>query len=130
MRASGSEVKIPIERNRSVANSSFRPPVASSTAEPTTSGPHPEIKEGLVEAMTSAYATLIRRQRNASAAFVRWTSPHKRAHEFAWIEPGKEALMFAGRDIRVGPTSTEHESLNKMMATIALNPYERELLYG
>src|SRR6202521_6072024 len=80
--------------------------------------------------MTSAFATLIKRQRNASAAFVRWTSAHKRAHEFAWMEPGKEALMFAGRDIRVGPVSTEHESLNKMMATIALNPYERELLYG
>jgi len=80
--------------------------------------------------MTSAYATLIKRQRNASAAFVRWTSPHKRAHEFVWMEPGKEALMFGGRDIRVGPVSTEHESLNKMMATIALNPYERELLYG
>jgi len=46
------------------------------------------------------------------------------------MEPGKEALMFGGRDIRVGPASPGHESINKMMATIALNPYERELLYG
>ena len=80
--------------------------------------------------MTSAYAALLKRQRNSSAAFVRWTSPHRRAHEFAWMEPAKEALMFAGRDIRVGPESSGYESLNKKMATIALNPYERELLYG
>jgi very-short-patch-repair endonuclease len=90
----------------------------------------PKIKDGLVEALTSAYATLIKRQRNASTAFVRWSSPHRRAHEFTWIEESAEILMFAGRDIRIAPTSPCHESINKMMATIELNPYERELLYG
>jgi very-short-patch-repair endonuclease len=92
--------------------------------------PQPKIREGLVEAMTSAYATLLKRQRNASTAFVRWSSPRRRAHEFAWIEEPIEILMFAGRDIGVGPVSLAHESVNKMMATIELNPYERELLYG
>jgi Cdc6-like AAA superfamily ATPase len=38
--------------------------------------------------------------------------------------------MFTGRDIHIGPTSSAHESVNKMMSTIELNPYERELLYG
>ena len=38
--------------------------------------------------------------------------------------------MFAGRDIRIDPSNSAHESINKMMATIELNPYERELLYG
>ncbi len=90
----------------------------------------PRIKEGLVEAMTSAYATLIKRQRTASSAFVRWTSPHRRAHEFTWIDEEMEILMFAARDVRIDPSNSAHESVNKMMATIELNPYERELLYG
>jgi len=104
---------------------------ANGTDAPTAEVPlQPKIKEGLVEALTSAYATLIKRQRNASTAFVRWSSPQRRAHEFAWIEEDTEILMFAGRDIRIGPVSSAHESVNKMMATIELNPYERELLYG
>ena len=38
--------------------------------------------------------------------------------------------MFAGSDMRIDPSNPAHESINKMMATIELNPYERELLYG
>src|SRR4051812_13592275 len=90
----------------------------------------PEIKPGLVEALASAYATLIKRQRTASAAFVRWASPHSRAHEFAWLDAGRETLLSGGRSLRIEANSVGYEAINKMMATIALNPYERELLYG
>jgi len=90
----------------------------------------PDIKAGLVEALATAYATLIKRQRTASAAFVRWSSPHSRAHEFAWLEPGRESLMSVGSDLTIPPSSAIHDSINKMMATLQLNPYERELLYG
>lgn len=90
----------------------------------------PQIQPGLVEALTSAYATLIKRQRTASAAFVRWTSAHRRAHEFCWIEDGPEVLMSAGKEIRVPSADPIYDSIRKMMATIELNPYERELLYG
>jgi len=93
-------------------------------------GPQPEVPETLVKALTTAYATLIKRQRNASSAFVRWSSPHRRSHEFSWMDEGTEVLMFEGRDISIGPLSATFESLNKMMTTIELNPYERELLYG
>lgn len=88
------------------------------------------MKPGLVEALATAYAALIKRQRTASSAFVRWSSAHSRAHEFAWMEAGHEELMTAGRDIKVGPGSSIHDAINKMMATAQLNPYERELLYG
>lgn len=50
----------------------------------------PTLQPGLLEALTTAYATLVKRQRTASAAFVRWSSSHLRAHEFAWLEPGDE----------------------------------------
>jgi hypothetical protein len=90
----------------------------------------PIIAVGLVNALTSAYATLLKRQRTASAAFVRWTTPGKRAHEFAWMEPGKEIMLSEGKEIRIPSGHPLHDSINKMMATIQLNPYERELLYG
>jgi hypothetical protein len=88
------------------------------------------MKPGLIEALATAYAALIKRQRTASSAFVRWSSAHARAHEFAWMEPGREEVMTSGRDIKVGPESSVHDAINKMMATAQLNPYERELLYG
>src|SRR6202035_1305065 len=78
----------------------------------------------------SAYAELIKRQRTASAAFVRWTSPHARAHEFCWIEDHAEVLMSSAKEIRIGPSDPIYGPLRKMMATLELNPYERELLYG
>ena len=88
------------------------------------------MKPGLVEALATAYAALIKRQRTASSAFVRWSSAHARAHEFAWMEAGREELMTSGRDIKIGPGSSIHDAINKMLATAQLNPYERELLYG
>jgi very-short-patch-repair endonuclease len=90
----------------------------------------PTFQPGLLEGLTSAYATLVKRQRTASAAFVRWSSSHQRAHEFTWLEPGDEVLVSRGNEIRIPPSSPIHDSIQKMMATIELNPYERELLYG
>jgi len=90
----------------------------------------PQIKPGLVEALATTYAALIKRQRTASSAFVRWSTANRRAHEFAWIEIGRETLMTGARELQILPASPIHDQLNKMMATIELNPYERELLYG
>ena len=38
--------------------------------------------------------------------------------------------MSSGKEIRIGPNDPIYGPLRKMMATIELNPYERELLYG
>ena len=38
--------------------------------------------------------------------------------------------MTGTHELRVLPGDPIHDQLNKMMATIELNPYERELLYG
>jgi len=88
------------------------------------------LQHGLVEALTAAYADLIKRQRTASAAFVRWNSSHARAHEFCWIEQQSETIMFSARDLRITPKDPAYQSIRKMMSTIELNPYECELLYG
>ena len=90
----------------------------------------PELQPGLVEALTAAYAALLKRQRTASAAYVRWTPAHSRAHEFAWSEAGDELLLTRGGDIIIDHESPVHTSIQKMMATMELNPYERELQYG
>jgi hypothetical protein len=82
----------------------------------------PELQPGLVEALTAAYATLLKRQRTASAAYVRWTPAHSRAHEFAWFEAGYEALLTKGGDIVIDRESPVHSSIQKMMATMELNP--------
>src|SRR5437762_1714111 len=90
----------------------------------------PTVQPGLVEALTSAYASLIRRQRTASAAFVRWVSPNRRAHEFAWVASGEEQLIRRGKSLLVHPSDPAHEAIRKMSATVELNPYEREIQYG
>jgi very-short-patch-repair endonuclease len=90
----------------------------------------PELKEGLVEALTAAYATLLKRQRTASAAFVRWTAAHTRAHEFAWVAAGRETLLHGGEKLKIEQASPIFSSIQKMKATIELNHYERELQYG
>ena len=90
----------------------------------------PEVQPGLIEALTSAYATLLKRQRTASAAYVRWTAAHSRAHEFAWFEGGNETLLTKGGNVVIEQGSPVHSSIQKMMATMELNPYERELQYG
>lgn len=90
----------------------------------------PEIDQGLVEALTSAYSALLKRQRTASSAYVRWTAAHSRSHEFAWLEEPQEPLLLNGRSLRVKVGSPLFKSLQKMKTTIELNPYERELQYG
>src|SRR5208337_1978297 len=76
------------------------------------------------------YATLLKRQRTASAAYVRWTAAHSRAHEFAWYEGEQETLLTKVSNIAIEADSPIHSSIQKMMATMELNPYERELQYG
>lgn len=90
----------------------------------------PTIQPGLVSALTSAYATLLKRQRTASAAFVRWSTANSRSHEFCWFPEGKEQFLFTGKELRIDPSHPSYAALNKMMATIQLNPYEKDLLYG
>src|SRR5690348_6722524 len=79
------------------------------------SSPRAVMPPRLIEALATAYAALVKRQRTASAAFVRWASPHRRAHEFAWMDAGREVLISSGREITVGPASSIHDALNKMM---------------
>src|ERR1019366_7056163 len=96
----------------------------------TTDEPRPEFQTGLVEALTGAYAALLKTQRMASSAYVRWTTANARSHEFSWLEPGKESLLTGAGMLRIASDSGVHASVQKMMATLKLNPYERELQYG
>lgn len=96
----------------------------------TTDKPRPEFQTGLVEALTGAYAALLKTQRTASSAYVRWTTANTRSHEFSWLEPGKESLLTGTGTLRITCESGVHTSVQKMMATLKLNPYERELQYG
>jgi len=73
---------------------------------------------------------LLKTQRTASSAYVRWSKEHSRSHEFAWLDPGREMLLMGGGDLVIQPESLIHSSVQKMMATMELNPYERELQYG
>src|SRR5258708_14936235 len=90
----------------------------------------PQLQPGLVAELTAAYAAFLKQQRTTSAAYVRWTPAHSRAHEFAWLDAGQEALLMGSGNVVVGPSSPIYGSVQKMMATIELNPYERELRYG
>jgi len=92
--------------------------------------PQPLLKEELVESLTAAYAMLLKRQRTASSAFVRWTTAHSRAHEFAWVDSSVEPLLLNSGNLKVEPSSPMFDSIQRMKATIELNPYERELQYG
>jgi very-short-patch-repair endonuclease len=89
-----------------------------------------QLQPGLVEELTAAYAAFLKQQRTTSAAYVRWTPAHSRAHEFAWLDAGQEVLLLGSGKLVVAPNSPIYASVQKMMATIELNPYERELRYG
>ena len=84
----------------------------------------------LLEALTSTYAELVKRQRTASAAFVRWASPTRRAHEFAWVPAGEEAIIQTARPLVLEQSDAAFQATRKMAATVELNPFEREILYG
>ena len=85
----------------------------------------------LRSALFKSYAELLRRQRTASSALVRWSKTTNRSHEFVWFNAGDEEKMLRfGREIYVLPTTHLYSSVQKMHATVRLNPYEREVLYG
>src|SRR5205807_9122985 len=90
----------------------------------------PSLQPGLLDALCSTYAGLLRRQRTAVSAFVRWASPSRRTFDFAWLPPGKEVLLSEDRPISVEPSSPAYDAIRKMAATVELNPYEREIQYG
>ena len=69
-----------------------------------------ELQPELVQALTAAYADLIKRQRTVSAAFVRWTSSHARAHEFCWIE-GQESVILSAKGLRLTPNDPAYQSV-------------------
>jgi very-short-patch-repair endonuclease len=78
-----------------------------------------------------AYAELLRRQRTASSALVRWSKITNRSHEFVWLDgQQRETLLRTGRPLAVDPDSPLFGSVQRMHATARLNPYEREVLYG
>src|SRR6185437_17135891 len=58
----------------------------------------------ILQALTEAYASILKRQRTASSAFVRWSSGNRRAPAFVWLPAGRETLMMTGRPrlIRAG----------------------------
>lgn len=78
-----------------------------------------------------AYAELLRRQRAASTALVRWSRRTSRAYDFAWLESGtEEKLMRNGSDLYIDQRSTPFPAVQRMYATARLNPHERDVLYG
>jgi hypothetical protein len=97
--------------------------------------PHPHnavegLKLNLVQSLTATYAAILKRQRAASSAFVRWNAGHRRAPEFAWLPPGREMLMLTGGVVMIDRSSPIFDVVIRMHDTIELNPYERELQYG
>lgn len=92
----------------------------------------PVIPPALLGGLCKAYAELLRRQRTASSAFVRWSKITSRSHEFVWLgsDFSQEQLMQAGKPMQVSRESPLFESVQRMHGTARLNPYEREVLYG
>src|SRR5713226_1674101 len=86
----------------------------------------------VVKPLCSAYADLLRRQGNTASPFVRWTQATGRSHAFAWLGGAirKETLLFRGEPFSVRADDSVFEALQKMRATVTLNPYERELMLG
>lgn len=86
----------------------------------------------LVEPLCSAYSDLLRRQGNTASPFVRWTQATGRSHAFAWLGGAirGETLLFRGEPFMVRAGDSVFDALQKMRATVTLNPYERELMLG
>jgi very-short-patch-repair endonuclease/muconolactone delta-isomerase len=85
--------------------------------------------DSFLGALCTAYTDLLRRQRSAASAFVRW-SRSRRAHEFCWFEKRPEVLITTGKTVSVAPSDAEYDSVAKMKSTLELNPYERQVHYG
>ncbi len=86
----------------------------------------------LVKPLSSAYSDLLRRQGNTASPFVRWTQATGRSHAFAWLGGAirQETLLFRGEPFTVRAGDSVFDALQKMRATVTLNPYERELMLG
>ena len=92
------------------------------------------LNRGLLTSLCAAYGDFLRRQHSGGAAMSTWPRANaRRSPEFAWIgapsEP-QERLMTTLTDLRIGPSHPCQQVIGKMSATIQLNPYEREALYG
>ena len=81
---------------------------------PVSDEPRLELQTGLVEALIGAYAALLKTQRTASSAYVRWTTANTRSHEFPWLESGKETLLMGDGRLRIGTESGIHASVQKI----------------
>lgn len=84
--------------------------------------------------MCAAYGDYLRRQHSGGAAMSTWPRANaRRSPEFAWIgapAETQERLMGSFGDLHIGATHACQQLVGKMSATIQLNPYEREALYG
>ena len=90
------------------------------------------LPQGFLQALTRAYAQVLRRQGRTTTPFVRWSRVTNRAHDFAWLGgvESREVLLHGAGCLKISRTSPLFEAVHKMHATASLNPYEREVLYG
>lgn len=108
----------------------YRPPHDPPNAEARTVSP--AVPPELLRGVCTAYAELLSRQGTAASPFTRWTQATQRGHSFAWLGPGftREPLLFTGQPFTVRAGTALFDALQAMRATVTLNPYERELVYG
>jgi very-short-patch-repair endonuclease len=95
----------------------------------TTSNPN-QIPAGFLESLTTAYADLMKQQRSASNAFVRWPKSARRGNEFAWLCEGSETIFADGHKKILTANDNAFQSVRRMESVIKLNPYEKGLVYG
>jgi len=92
------------------------------------------LNRGLLTSLCAVYGDFLRRQHSGGAAMSTWPRANaRRSPEFAWIgapSETQERLMTTLTDLRIGPSHSCQQLVGKMSATIQLNPYEREALYG
>lgn len=94
-----------------------------------------ELTPEFTQALCGAYADFLRRQRiGGIGALSDWPIPNlRRAPEFVWLggdAETRERLMSGFQDLGIGAGHPALASIKKMSATITLNPYEREAIYG
>ena len=95
----------------------------------------PQLSPDFVRALCGSYADFLRRQRSeGTASLTDWPTPNsRRAPEFMWLGGGdgqRERMMSNLEDLRLGAADPGLSTVSKICATITLNPYEREALYG
>jgi very-short-patch-repair endonuclease len=86
----------------------------------------------ILKSLSLAYSDLLRRQGNTASPFVRWTQATGRSHAFVWLGGSirQERLLFRGEPLKVRAGDAVFDPLQKMRATVTLNPYEREVVLG